>query len=388
MKALFCRWNGCAEKGILHAFERLGVTVQSIFYNFETADYSDECLELLNRELGQTHYDFVFSHNYIPIVSRVCNIYRIPYISWVMDSPAYHLYSNSVQNPYNYIFIFDSVLYQQFVSQNPDHIFYHPLATCINDWDQTRSIPHPSRDYQCDVSFLGSMYVREAHYDEVTGLSPELKGYMEGLMDAQLQVYGYNFLEEVLTEARADEFAAAANWDHAEDYLYDAKGVVSQIYLGQKITQKERFKLINAITSDKLHFKLYTNSELPEHLSPYNQGTADYYTEMPFIFRESKINLNITSKSIRSGLPLRLFDIMGCGGFLLTNYQSELPDYFKIGEDLIAYESVPHAIELIHYYLQHEDERLAIAEHGYQTVKHNFSYEMALMDMLEQVFKG
>ena len=45
-------------------------------------------------------------------------------------------------------------------------------------------------------------------------------------------------------------------------------------------------------------------------------------------FRNSKINLNPTAKGIRSGIPLRIFDILSCSGFLLTNYQSELSDHF------------------------------------------------------------
>ena len=46
-----------------------------------------------------------------------------------------------------------------------------------------------------------------------------------------------------------------------------------------------------------------------------------------------KIYLNMTIKPIQTGLPLRIFDIMGCGGFLMTNYQAELPEYFEIGTD-------------------------------------------------------
>ena len=83
---------------------------------------------------------------------------------------------------------------------------------------------------------------------------------------------------------------------------------------------------------------LYTGSNT-KGLPVINGGTVKTLTEMPLIFHYSKINLNITSKSIRSGLPLRIFDILGCGGFLLTNYQPELSDYFTPGYDLVCYSS-------------------------------------------------
>lgn len=46
------------------------------------------------------------------------------------------------------------------------------------------------------------------------------------------------------------------------------------------------------------------------------------------------------SKSIKTGIPLRLFDIMGAGGFLITNYQSEITQYFDIDKELVVYDSM------------------------------------------------
>lgn len=34
-------------------------------------------------------------------------------------------------------------------------------------------------------------------------------------------------------------------------------------------------------------------------------GPVDYYKQMPYIFKLSDINLNISLKSIRTGIPLR-----------------------------------------------------------------------------------
>ena len=87
---------------------------------------------------------------------------------------------------------------------------------------------------------------------------------------------------------------------------------------------------------------------------------------MPWIFRNSKINLNMTIKPIRTGLPLRIFDILGCGGFCMTNYQEELEDLFRIGTDLEAYGSPEELEEKCAYYLTHEEERQRIAANGYR----------------------
>ena len=107
---------------------------------------------------------------------------------------------------------------------------------------------------------------------------------------------------------------------------------------------------------------------------------------MPLIFYGSDINLNITAKSIRSALPLRIWDILGSGGFCLTNYQSEIPEFLTIGEHLDVYTSMDELEEKISYYLEHPAIRKGIAENGYQTVKNHHTYPIRLEQMLELAF--
>jgi spore maturation protein CgeB len=108
---------------------------------------------------------------------------------------------------------------------------------------------------------------------------------------------------------------------------------------------------------------------------------------MPIIFNQSKINLNLTAKSIRSGLSLRVFDVLGCEGFLITNYQEELPEHFNIGEDIEAYDSLDDLIGKCEYYLGHEKERREIAHNGFEKVKKYHTYDIRLTQMLEIAFK-
>jgi spore maturation protein CgeB len=90
---------------------------------------------------------------------------------------------------------------------------------------------------------------------------------------------------------------------------------------------------------------------------------------MPKAFYLSKINLNITSRSIESGVPQRVWDILSVGGFCLTNYQPELEDYFEIGKDLDVYHNLEELDEKIAYYLKHDEERVRIAINGYKKMR-------------------
>lgn len=100
------------------------------------------------------------------------------------------------------------------------------------------------------------------------------------------------------------------------------------------------------------------------------------------MFRQSRINLNISRRGIKSGIPLRAFDIMGSRGFLLSNFQADFLDFFVPGEDFVYYESKEDFLEKVDYYLTHEDERQRIAENGYHKVAAGHTYRHRVREIL------
>ncbi len=79
---------------------------------------------------------------------------------------------------------------------------------------------------------------------------------------------------------------------------------------------------------------------------------------------------------------------LGCGGFLLTNYQPALEELFQTGKQLVWYHSTEECLELIDYYLEHEDERKAIADNGYRLAHDEHTHEHVLDEILATVFPG
>jgi spore maturation protein CgeB len=61
---------------------------------------------------------------------------------------------------------------------------------------------------------------------------------------------------------------------------------------------------------------------------------------------------------------MRLYEATGVGAFLLTDYKDNLNSLFEPGKEVVAYRSPEEALELIDYYLGHEEERKAIALAG------------------------
>lgn len=385
MKILFCRWNIVGEQDVLEGMKSCGYEVE-IFHKIPTSvDYDVEYMKQVSDLVMKGGYKYVFSLNFVPVISRVCNIFEIPYISWSVDCPEIMLFSKTLSLPYNYIFLFDKDMVQKFSCRNPGHVFYMPLGANVERLNKIRPTKEEREKLQTDISFIGSLYTEKSKY-RTYHMDKELpdywKGYYEGLIEAQLKVYGYNFLEEVVTEEMAEEFKKYAGWnDLPEDYLDVTKETVANDFLGLRCTELERVRLLKKIAKN-FSVDLYTKSGREFVPEANYRGTIDYTNGMIKVFKSSKINLNFTSKSIKTGIPLRIFDILGSGGFLITNYQQELPEYFEIGKDLVVYENEADLLEKIQYYLKYDEEREKIAKNGKEKVETLYTWKQRIQEIM------
>lgn len=64
----------------------------------------------------------------------------------------------------------------------------------------------------------------------------------------------------------------------------------------------------------------------------------------------------MVSKAIRFGILLRVRDVLGSGGFLISNFQTEITEFFVPAEDLVTYGSKEELIDLTRYYLENDKE--------------------------------
>lgn len=384
---LFCKWDSICEDGIARAFRQLGYQLEELKETDEfDYDYDRNYLEKLSSRLQERAYTYVFSVNFIPVISKVCNIFKTIYICWVVDNPSFPLFSDAIHNPCNRIFMFDYSQYEKFYPQNPQYIFHLPLASDCEKWDSVELTDEDRKNYTCDISFIGSTYEERCLFNRIEKIPDYIQGYVDGIIRAQMNVYGYYLIEDAITDEFAKMFKDCAKLGPLpNDYTEDLKAIVADVYIGVKCTEQERIATLRNI-SEHANLDLYTLSDVSRIPKANFRGGADSKTMMPQIMKCSKINLNMTSRPIRTGLPLRIFDILGLGGFLLTNYQAELPDLFEIGKDLAAYESQEDLINQIHFYLKHDDIRMEIAENGHKKVKELYTYEKRIAQIMETVF--
>lgn len=431
MKLLLYSWNANNEQILSDNLIKMGFDV--VWFQKECKYYTRD-MELAMEMIPFIHaqeIEAVISFNYFPIISMICNTCQIPYYSWVYDCPHFTLYAKQIVLSCNHIGIFDQEMVRQLKDYGVNTVYYVPLASDTAYFN--KMIIQASRQevekYQCDISFTGSLYTGEYNYYDVIFPAGQIKGEgnisreslrtyakIDEAINRQCFSYQKDYLKPAIMDGDIDFSTLQMQMEKTglvlgEDYFVRAEDILLTAVLEKKVTVEERRILLTEIikrfsdqrddmgsannqriTGDDTHdgidkkydFRLYTSSDtekLPE-LAECNYGVVNYYTQMPLVFAGSKINLNISLRSIHSGIPLRVLDIMACGGFVLSNWQPEIEESFEEGIEIVTFKSLEECLDKTAYYLAHEDERKHIARNGQKKVQERFSYQIGLEKLL------
>lgn len=385
MKFILYHWNTLSMNDIKTTLEEAGHEVDCIYYVFTDFDEDVEFENRIKILFQKKRYDGVLSFDFFQVISKVCNNHGIPYISWVWDSPQVNLYSKECANSCNYIFVFDKEVYFDLTQQGIKTVYYLPLAVNVERLDKINISKSEQELYSSDVSFVGALYDKSSLYDDVTILPDQLQKTLDKIVEKQSYSNGIEILENELTEDIWNEYMEYVKLDLGPGYLTSSKTTIFNRVFATKVSNIERTRIVSKL-AELYDFKLYTGSNTSNMPEVNNQGYVDYFQDMPKVFKSSNININMTLRTIKTGIPLRIFDILGSGGFLITNYQEDLDLFFENGVDLVYYHNESEMFELIQYYNQHEEERKRIAKSGYEKVKKYHSYKVRMDYILDTVF--
>ncbi len=396
MNIIIYRYNSICEPDYIRAFQQLGVTVVE-----DDAEIRDPAItpakkvEVLTRMILEQKPLFVFSINFFPFVSMLCKKLGTFYVVMSVDCPVVEIFRTQITNACNRVFLFDHQQYASVAEIAPGRVAHLPLGadadriekTLIHqlgtDWRRRSS----TEKYRYDVSFVGSLYNEKDPYLAIKQkLSDRDRGYFDGMIAAQMLLPGQGLLEEMMTTELADKFKQIdPGFYSSDDCVGDVSAFVAvNHYLSPHVTHLERVDVLNDLAK---HYDthLFTRSETRSLRGVQVHGGVNTLEEMPLVFRQSKINLNLTLRSIQTGLPQRIWDVMASGGFLMTNYQAEIPEYLEIGKHLEAYESRQELLEKVAYYLAHEEEREEIAAAGCEYVRQQGTVLHRAMEMIRVI---
>ena len=380
MRILFFQWNSFLNPGIEAALQKLKIEYEIFHYNFKDWEKDEHFLEQFDLKLCNSEVELVLSVDYSPLIAEVCHDRDIPYAAWIYDSPIHIHSTREMMYPTTNLFCFDRGQAQVYQKQGI-RAFHLPLAADPRQFLKEKISAADRKNYQAQVSFVGQLY--KTDYTYYCGpLTTYQRGYLDGIINAQGKVYGAYFIPDLLS----DELLQGMN----EQYHMASGGTASitkkelEYMLACEVTSRERYVAL-AVLSNHFQVKHYAQTADERLTRVEFMGYADYYHEMPKIFRLSDVNLNISLKTIQTGIPLRCIDVLACGGFLISNYQEELAEYFRLGEELVTYGDLEELVYLTDVYLKDPAGRNQIARCGQERIRQDFTYERALQQIQREL---
>ena len=330
----------------------------------KVAIWSNDASEADAVEGQSWELDYVISVGSDPGLRKLCQKRKIPYLVWVIHINDPFIFDKKMNDENVILFHFDEMIAQGLRNKGMKHIHYLPIGEIPEEVEI-------DEHYSKEVSYWGSTGVKNTF----NRLRLELKINQQQTADIEEAFYRHILnpklrpLDQLLTDRWVNQFM-----DYLPNY-FDEKGFVSpkeQVWLTicEKMVEKEREHLVTIVGS-RYPLSAYGDpawGHLAREMGATYCKIDNPAKERPKLYRCSKVNLYLTDHHIPSGIPYRPFAILAAGGFLMVNEKSDIHRYFTNKKDLVVYSTFKEMLELMDYYMNHDEEREAIALQGQKTL--------------------
>ncbi len=345
---------------VIAALHGLGHQVR--LFHLDDTNVTTEVL----KELRAHRPHFIIMLDAIGLMPGLFEAEEIPYISWFFDNPFNWLNKKHVSD-YYHTFVWDKTYVDNLKDMGFKHVHYLPLGA-----NETVFSPRASQQ-QCDISFVGSSLwkipdlpfenkAKQLFIELIAKLlckTPWLSIWT--IIDAVVKEYGTSFTLD--DPERRNEF---------------------ELFVQNYARTIYRKQIIQAILP--LNPWLYGDQDWKRLITKKGgvyKGRINNRIDLPVLYSNSAINLNITVPQLRDSFSHRAFEIPACGGFLLSDYRPEAESFFDLDSEIVCFKTLGELSDKANYYLRHPEERQRIAENGRKRVLAEHTYTHRLKKMIE-----
>lgn len=278
----------------------------------------------------------------------------------------------------------------------PDLVFFVPFTDqfIISDLKQIKKLKVKTLAWMCDDKWRFEKYSKNIcwGFDNIVTTDPDsIKKYKEiGYKGAILSQWACNsdiYKNKKIKKDIDVSFIGQVNpWRSYVVEQLEKNGINIECYgYGWKNNRLTQSEMIN----------IYNRSKICLNFSNSVQYNLKYLLRINFNV-DKKMDLahkiinmfplvhTLFFPKRKEDMKARYFEVIGCGGFLLTNNVPYLNKYFKLDEEIVCYKNINSLIEKIKFFLINEDKRDIIANNGYKRVLKEHTYKKRF----ESIFKN
>jgi len=176
---------------------------------------------------------------------------------------------------------------------------------------------------------------------------------------------------------------------YAGSRLFEPDKKAIEYWVGEVLYGAMRCRMLKPLVDAGVSLTLFGNGwERHPWFSRRAKGPVENGEPLNLVINQSKINLNISpGVSFHNKVP----EVMGAGGFLLSRDIGEhdmmpLDDFFERGSETVLFADEQDLVDKVRYYLEHDDERQAIAARGREKMLRH-TYDRAAAGIIEHIGK-
>ncbi len=167
-------------------------------------------------------------------------------------------------------------------------------------------------------------------------------------------------------------------WTPEDDSLFHDRDdkVYDVTFMGTLNLYRDRIDYLNII-KDRCPISI-SGGQRSAKLSPEQYAS---------VIRKSKIGINfpISQTGVFYQAKGRIFEYTACKSLLMDMENPSTRDFFVPNKDYVEFVSPDDLINKINYYLKHEEERLKIAENGYNTFIQRYSAKIFWDTLIKEI---
>lgn len=352
------------ERSWLRAADELGwesASVRSVM----VGDLTRDDIRELFTAVGEFKPHFILASNYagMDVEGIFANFFsdlEIPYVSWFTDTPRMILWDRKlVPSHYQVAATWERAYAPHLRALGFEHVVFMPLAT-----DPALFHGEPRLECPRPLAFVGTSMVEQAtEAREKVGENAALLAAVDDVF-ANGRVTREAFSRGV-GEILGQEVVAGLN-------ARDARHV--ELYLVYEATRRQREAMVRRLAENEVEVRGDSHWAA---IAARAGGAVGYFGDLGPFYRDTAINLNVTSLQMATAVNQRVFDCPAAGGFLLTDTQGDLMELFDEHE-VVTFGSWDELEDKISYYAAHGEERAAIVQRAQNRIAAEHTHRQRL----------
>ncbi len=153
-------------------------------------------------------------------------------------------------------------------------------------------------------------------------------------------------------------------------------------YVGLRLTNGFRKRCIHHLSESFEMHVIGSNWETESIGNCVLGPPVKYGASLSHIYRDTALNINVSSQHLPSALNSRPFDVPCSGAFLITDYRHFMEELIDLEEEIVTYKNEEELVDKCKFYLEHPSLRLRIAAAGRKRVLKQHTYDHRILTMM------